>query len=236
MAGVDIEKDSCVGTSRQYFKKRSRKLCCKLDRRQTCDRKRSSFDYGQYRQPTTNQDDATLPVASSLPNRGHSPTKAEVKRMNQRLLEENLCLKKDFHKAKHRLKTLLADKNDLLRRLRLELKTSNNLIESIQAEANNMMKRARDIFFEANRSMNATELLKDEIDNSRNELMGVWMDIRKQSARLKKQVARMTETMKTMTTTAMIGRRVGEDCGEGRAGALQSQQQSTARMIGGDNR
>jgi hypothetical protein len=42
--------------------------------------------------------------------------------------------------------------------------------------------------------MNATELLKDEIDNSRNELMGVRMDIRKQSAWLKKQAARMTET------------------------------------------
>jgi hypothetical protein len=194
MAGVDIEKDSCVGTSRQYFKKQSRKLCCKLDCRQNCDCKRSSFDYGQYRQPTTNQDDATLPVAISLPNQGHSPTKAKVKRMNQRLLEENLCLKKDFHKAKHCLKTLLEDKNDLLRCLRLESKTSNNLIESIQAEANNMMKRARDIFSEANQSMNATELLKDEIDNSRNELMGVRMDIRKQSAWLKKQAARMTET------------------------------------------
>ena len=42
--------------------------------------------------------------------------------------------------------------------------------------------------------------------------------------------------MKTMTTAATLGRRVGEDCGEVRAGALQSQQQSTARMIGGNNR
>ena len=32
---------------RQYFKKKSRKLCRKLDCRQTGDRKRSRFDYGQ---------------------------------------------------------------------------------------------------------------------------------------------------------------------------------------------
>jgi uncharacterized membrane-anchored protein YhcB (DUF1043 family) len=81
--------------------------------------------------------------------------------MNQRLVDENHRLKKDFHKTHHRLKTLLADKKDLLRRLRMESKTSNRLIESIQLEANNMMKRARDIFADANRCKIETELLKE---------------------------------------------------------------------------
>ena len=36
--------------------------------------------------------------------------------------------------------------------------------------------------------------MRDEIDKSRKELLGVRMDLRKQSARLKKQAARMTET------------------------------------------
>jgi hypothetical protein len=161
--------------------------------------KRTSFNHSDYRSAqgailSSNQNSITPPVASSLPNQGHSPTKAEVKRINQCLLDENLRLKKDFHKAKHRLKTLLANKKDLQRRLWLESKTSNNLIESIQAEANDMMKRARDIFSYANRSKNETELLNDEIDKSRKELLGVRMDLRKQSARLKKQAARMTET------------------------------------------
>ena len=88
---------------RQYFKKKSRELCRKLDRRQTCDCKRSSFDYGQYHHQTTNTDEATPPVASSLPNQGPSPTKAEVKRINQRLLDKNLRLIKDFHKTHHHL-------------------------------------------------------------------------------------------------------------------------------------
>jgi len=144
--------------ARQYFKKKSRKLCRKLHRSQTGDRKRSSFDFGQHHYPRTNEDnDATPTVARSLPNQGHSPTKAEVKRMNQRLLDENLRLKKDFHKANHRLKSLLADKKDLLHCLRMESKTSNRLIESIQLEANDMMKRARDIFADANRCKIETE-------------------------------------------------------------------------------
>ena len=67
--------------ARQYFKKKSRKLCRKKDRRQTGDRKRSSFDFGQHHYPRTNEDDETPTVARSLPNRGHSPTKAEVKRI-----------------------------------------------------------------------------------------------------------------------------------------------------------
>ena len=45
VAGLDIEKDSCVGTSRQYFKKRAKKLCRKLLRSQTGDHKSTSFDY-----------------------------------------------------------------------------------------------------------------------------------------------------------------------------------------------
>jgi len=142
----------------------------------------------------------TPPVASSLPNRGHSPTKAEVKRINQRLLDENLRLKRDFQKATHRLKTLLADKKDLLRRLRLESKTSNRLIESIQLEANDMMKHARNILSEANRSKIETEKLKDEIETSQDALLHERKDLRKQSARLKKQAARMTETHKRRKT------------------------------------
>jgi len=91
--------------ARQYFKKQSRKLCRNLQHRQTCDRKRSSFDYEQYCHQTTNREESTPVVAISLSNRGHSPTKAEVKMMNQRLVDENHCLKKDFQKSHHCLKT-----------------------------------------------------------------------------------------------------------------------------------
>ena len=132
--------------------------------------------------------------------------------MNQHLVHENHRLKKDFQNTHHRLKTLLADKKDLLRQLRLESKATNKLIQSIQDEAQDTMERARDILSEANRSKNDvierandilsganqskhdTELLKDEINKSRNELLSVRMDLRKQSAWLKRQVARMTET------------------------------------------
>ena len=178
-----------------------KELCCKLHRSQTGDRKVSSFDFQQHHYPRTNEDDATPTVARSLPNRGHSPTKAEVKRMNQCLLDENLCLKKDFHKANHRLKSLLADKKDLLRCLRMESKTSNRLIESIQLEANDMMKRSRDIFADANRCKIETELLNDEIETSQDVLLRERQDLRKQSARLKKQAAKMTETHKRRKTT-----------------------------------
>ena len=203
--GASIVTDKVDGSSgspvisqiqkpRQYFKKKSRKLCRKLDRRQSCDRKRSSFDYQQYRHPTSNQDDTTPPVARSLPNRGHSPTKEEVKKINQRLIDENHRLKKDFHKAEHRLKTLLADKKDLLRRLRLESKATNKLIESMQDKAQDTMERARNILSKANQSKKDAEMLKDEIESSKNSLLGVQMEIRKQSARLKKKVARMAQT------------------------------------------
>ncbi len=84
--------------------------------------------------------------------------------MNQHLIDENLRLKKDFHKANHRLKTLLADKKDLLRRLRLESKATNELIQSIQDEAQDTMERARDILSKANRSK------KDEIQRARHIL------------------------------------------------------------------
>ena len=141
-----------------------------------------------------------LQEARSLPNQGHSPTKAEVKRMNQCLLDENLCLKKDFHKANHRLKSLLADKKDLLRRLRMESKTSNRLIESIQLEANDMMKRSRYIFADANRCKIETELLNDEIETSQDVLLRERQDLRKQSAWLKKQAEKMTETHKRRKT------------------------------------
>jgi hypothetical protein len=114
--------------------------------------------------------------------------------MNRCLIDENHCLKQDFHKAKHCLKTLLADKKDLLHRLQHESKATNKLIESIQEEAQDTMKRARDVLSEANQSKNEAEILKDEIETSRNALLGERMDIRKQSARLKKQAARMTET------------------------------------------
>ncbi len=55
-----------------------------------------------------------------------------------------------------------------------------------------MMKRAQDILSEANRSKNEAKLMKDKIETSCNALLGERMDLRKQSVRLKKQVARMT--------------------------------------------
>ena len=188
-----------IQKARQYFKKRPRKLCRQLYRGGRTDRKISSVDHANYL-ATRNTVNPPSTVASHIANRGHSPTKEEVKKANQRLLEENLRLKKDFHKANHRLKTLLADKRDLLRRLRLESKTSNNLIESIQAEANDTINRARDILAEANRTKIQTELLKDEIDMSQNVLLRERNDLRTQSAWLKKQVARMTETHKRRKT------------------------------------
>ena len=57
-----------------------------------------------------------------------------------------------------------------------------------------MMERACDILSEANQSKKDAEMLKDDIETSRNTLLGMQMDIRKQSARLKKQAARMTQT------------------------------------------
>jgi hypothetical protein len=162
--------------------------------------KRTSFDHSAYRAAqgtsilSTNQDSKTPPVARSLSKRGHPPTKAEVKKMNQRLVDENHRLKKDFHKTHHRLKTLLADKKDLLRRLRLESKGTNKLIQSIQDEAQDTMERAHDILSEANRSKKDAEMLKDDIQINQNTLLGMQMGIRKQSAQLKKQAARMTQT------------------------------------------
>ena len=184
------------------LKKRKRRLSRKQDRRPGADKKRTSFNHSEYRAAHGNMlpsNQNTIVVTSSS-NRGHSPTKAEVKMMNQRLIDENHRLKKDFHKANHRLKSLLADKKDLLRRLRMESKTSNRLIESIQLEANDMMKRSRDIFADANRCKIETELLNDEIETSQDVLLRERQDLRKQSARLKKQAARMTETHKRRKT------------------------------------
>ena len=56
------------------------------------------------------------------------------------------------------------------------------------------MERACDILSEANRSKKDAEMLKDDIETSWNTFLGMQMDIRKQSARLKKQAARMTQT------------------------------------------
>jgi hypothetical protein len=117
-----------------------------------------------------------------------------MKKMNQCLIDENHYLKNDFHKADHRLKTLLSDKKDLLRRLQLESKATNKLIESIQDEAQDTMERASNILSDANRSKKDAEILKDEIETSQNILLGVQMDIKKQNAQLKKKAARMTET------------------------------------------
>jgi hypothetical protein len=102
------------------LKKRARRLSRNPDRHSRDNKKRTSFDHSEYRASQgdilrTNPDSATPPIARSLSNRGHSPTKAEVKKMNQCLIDENQRLKKDFHKAEHRLKTLLANKKDLLR-------------------------------------------------------------------------------------------------------------------------
>jgi len=105
------------------LKKRMHRLSRNQDRRPRADMKRTSFDHSAHRTAqgtsihSTNQDSVTLPIARSLSNRGHSPTKAEVKKMNQCLVNENHRLKKDFRKTHHRLKTLLADKKDLLRQL-----------------------------------------------------------------------------------------------------------------------
>ena len=68
-----------------------------------------------------------------------------------------------------------------------------DILSEAKRSKKDTMERARDILSEANRSKNETELLKDEIDKNRNELLGVRMDLRKQSAWLKKQAARMTE-------------------------------------------
>ena len=56
------------------------------------------------------------------------------------------------------------------------------------------MERARNILSKANQSKKDAEMLKDEIESSKNSLLGVQMEIRKQSARLKKKVARMAQT------------------------------------------
>jgi len=231
MAGVNKETDSCVlgastlggevdGSSRspvisqkprQHFKKKSRKLCRKFDRRQTGDHKRSTFDHDQYHiTMVTNQVSApsNVTMATSTSNRGHSTTtKAEVKKMNQHLIDENLRLKKDFHKADHRLKTLLADKNDFLRRLRLESKATNKLIESIHDETKDVMKRAQDILtkaarqkketeFMVDRSKKDTELLMNEIERDRTVLVKQRRDLKKRSASLKKKAASTTATHK----------------------------------------
>jgi hypothetical protein len=205
-SGMEGDGNICasVGGARTYntkgLKKRKRRLSRNRDCRPGANMKRTSFDHSAYRAAqgtsilSTNQDSVTLPVARSLSNRGHSPTKAEVKKMNQRLVDENHRLKKDFHKTHHCLKTLLAEKKDLLCRLRLESKATNKLIQSIQDEAQDTMERARDILSEANQSKKDAEMLKDDIETSRNTLLGMQMGIRKQSARLKKQAARMTQT------------------------------------------
>ena len=152
--------------------------------------KKMSFNHTDYRSAqgailSSNQDSVTLPIARSHLNRGHSPTKAEVKKMNQRLIDDNHRLKNDFHKADHRLKTLLANKKDLLHQLRLESKATNKLIESIQDEAHDTMERSQNILSEANCSKKDAEILKDDIETSRNTLLGVRMDIKKQYAQLK---------------------------------------------------
>ena len=89
---------------------------------------------------------------------------------------------------------------------------TNKLIQSIQDEAQDTMERARDILSEANRSKNDaiehandilseanqskhdTELLKDEIETSQDVLLRERQDLRKQSARLKKQAASGVKT------------------------------------------
>ena len=162
--------------------------------------KRTSFNHSDYRSAqgailSSNQDRVTPPIARSHPTRVYSPTKAEVKKMNQHLIDENHRLKNDFHnKANHRLKTLLANKKDLLHRLGLESKATTKLIKSIQDEAHDTMESTRDILSEANRSKKDAEILKDDIETSPNTLLGVRMDFKKQYAQLKKKAARMTET------------------------------------------
>ena len=190
----DGKISASVGGARTYitkgWKKRKRRLSRNRDRRPGGDMKKTSFNHTDYRSAqgailSSNQDSVTLPIARSHLNQGHSPTKAEVKKMNQRLIDDNHRLKNDFHKADHRLKTLLANKKDLLHQLRLESKATNKLIKSIQDEAHDTMERSRDILSEANRSKKDAEILKDDIETSRNTLLGVRMDIKKQYAQLK---------------------------------------------------
>ena len=105
-SGMEGDGNICasVGGARTYnikgLKKRMRRLSRNRDRRPGADMKRTSFDHSAHRTAqgtsilSTNQDSVTLPVARSLSNRGHSPTKAEVKKMNQRCVDENHRLKK----------------------------------------------------------------------------------------------------------------------------------------------
>ncbi len=65
------------------------------------------------------------------------------------------------------------------------MERARDILSEAKRSKKDTLERARDILSEANRSKNETELLKDEIDKSRNELLGVRMDLRKQSARLK---------------------------------------------------
>ncbi len=100
MAGKIVgNTDVCVSTSiagdtvmynkkPKGFKKCARKVCRKPHPGQTGNHKRTTFDHQQYH-PTTKQDNQTPSVAISISNQGHSPTKAEVKKMNQLLLDEN---------------------------------------------------------------------------------------------------------------------------------------------------
>ena len=103
----DGKISASVGGARTYntkgLKKRKRRLSCNRDRRPGADMKRTSFNHSDYRSAqgailSSNQDRVTPPIARSHPTRVYSPTKAEVKKMNQHLIDENHRLKNDFHK------------------------------------------------------------------------------------------------------------------------------------------
>ena len=91
--------------------------------------------------------------------------------MNRHLIDENHCLKKDFHNAEHCLKNLIANKKDIQHQIRLESKATNNLIQSNQDEAEGTMERARNILSKANQSKKEAERLKDEIETSHNNFL-----------------------------------------------------------------
>jgi hypothetical protein len=65
------------------FKRRTQKLTSHRDRRPGGDKKRTHFDHHQYRAAQANQApaQATTAIIPPCSNRGHSPTKSQVKQM-----------------------------------------------------------------------------------------------------------------------------------------------------------
>ncbi len=129
------------------FKRRTRKLTSHGDRRLGGNKKRTHFDHHQYRAAQANQApaQATTAIIPSCSNRGHSPTKSQVKQMCEQLPSKNRKLKKLNNTAEKCLKRLLTEQKDLHCCLRLESTASNKFIASIFDEANALMNNAKEI-------------------------------------------------------------------------------------------